>query len=215
MKELLSFKIGKSTYIIKSPNRREKEEADIFYAIKIGDFIKKGIATKAMLVKQYADTGGVLTNDELKDMQKLRRDYVRIQNEKTRLELKQKKTKTDEEKIEKFEQELIDILVSLQEFEMFHEDIFRHTADNLARNYLVLWWLTSLFYKKEKQEYTKIFKHDNFDDNLNDFDEIQESKDENLKQSCAKAISLIALWVSSKINTTEEFQEALKILDDN
>ena len=57
-------------FVIKKPTRRIMDEAEAQYAIEMSNNIKKGIVTKAMLVKKYADTGGTLTEAETKDMVK-------------------------------------------------------------------------------------------------------------------------------------------------
>ena len=52
------------TIIVKNPNRRELEEADMEYSIEMSRCIKKGILTKAMLAKKYSDTGGLLSEND-------------------------------------------------------------------------------------------------------------------------------------------------------
>lgn len=213
MKQLLSYTISKTSYSIKSPNRREKDEADIFVASKMGEFIRKGIVTKAMLLKEYADHGGVLTKEEVKKIEELKKRYVRLQNEKIKKELKSKKTVADKKRIEELESEMIDILSDLQEFELIHESVFRNTADNLARDHLVLWWMINLLYVKKNKEWVKVFTKDTYDENLDYFEEIEESKNANLKESCVKSLALISMWVTSKINSEEDFKEAYKLID--
>jgi len=44
--------------ILKEPNRRQIEEADMEYSIEMSQCVKRGILTKAMLAKKYSDTGG-------------------------------------------------------------------------------------------------------------------------------------------------------------
>ena len=55
-------------YVVKKPTRRIMDEAEAQYAVEMSKNIKRGIVTKAMLVKKYADTGGTLTEEETKDM---------------------------------------------------------------------------------------------------------------------------------------------------
>ena len=56
--------------ILKEPNRRQIEEADMEYSIEISQCIKRGILTKAMLAKKYSDSGGLMAETAL------RRDIV-------------------------------------------------------------------------------------------------------------------------------------------
>ena len=55
-------------FLLKEPNRRQLEDADMEYSIEISRCVKKGILTKAMLAKKYSDSGGILTD---KDAQRL------------------------------------------------------------------------------------------------------------------------------------------------
>ena len=49
--------------IIKQPNRREMEEAELEYSIEMSKCIKQGILTKAMLSKKYSDSGGLMAEE--------------------------------------------------------------------------------------------------------------------------------------------------------
>ncbi len=55
-------------FVVKKPSRRLIDEAEAQYAIELSKNIKKGIITKNMLVKKYADTGGQLTETEAAGM---------------------------------------------------------------------------------------------------------------------------------------------------
>ena len=58
--------------ILREPNRRQLEEADMEYSIEMSKCIKRGILTKAMLAKKYSDSGGLLSEE---DAQFLTRKY--------------------------------------------------------------------------------------------------------------------------------------------
>ena len=67
-------------FTIKQPTRRIINEAEAQYAIEMSKNIKMGIVTKAMLIKKYADTGGALTEKEVKDMVKKIQESNEIAN---------------------------------------------------------------------------------------------------------------------------------------
>ena len=52
--------------ILKEPNRRQIEEADMEYSIEMSQCVKRGILTKAMLAKKYSDSGGLLAEEDAK-----------------------------------------------------------------------------------------------------------------------------------------------------
>lgn len=85
--------------IIKEPNRRDLEEADIEYSIEMSKCIKRGILTKAMLAKKYSDTGGLLTEDDAKVLTRRYGELGDLQNRYSRLSSKPKKEKKDEDKL--------------------------------------------------------------------------------------------------------------------
>lgn len=215
MKTWIEYKVDEKEYCIKQPNRREKDEADIFYAAKIGEFVKKGILTKAMLLKEYENNGGALTQEEAKRVQVLRRKLMDDQNDLTKLELKKRQTKTDKAKIEKIRHSVSDIISELQHFESFHEALFTHTADVIARNHLILWWVvTLLFHKKNKKsEWENFFDKESEEENLDFYEECLE--DEHLEKAVNRAASLVAIWLSSNIDKREDFEEVLRVLESN
>ena len=77
--------------ILKEPNRRDLEEADIEYSIEMSKCIKRGILTKAMLAKKYSDTGGLLTEEDAKLLTRRYSELGELQNRYSRLSSKPKK----------------------------------------------------------------------------------------------------------------------------
>ena len=56
--------------ILKEPNRRQIEEADMEYSIEMSQCVKRGILTKAMLAKKYSDSGVLLAEQHAKNLSK-------------------------------------------------------------------------------------------------------------------------------------------------
>ena len=57
--------------ILKEPNRRQVEEADMEYSIEMSQCVKRGILTKAMLANKYTDTGGLIAQEDAKSIGKM------------------------------------------------------------------------------------------------------------------------------------------------
>ena len=72
--------------ILKKPSRRQIEEADLEYSVEMSRCVKKGILTKAMLVKKYSDTGGLMSESEAKGLYEMYQRLMELQNEYTRNE---------------------------------------------------------------------------------------------------------------------------------
>ena len=71
--------------ILKEPNRRQLEDADMEYSIEISRCIKKGILTKAMLAKKYSDTGGILTEKDAERLVDLYGELSEFESEASKL----------------------------------------------------------------------------------------------------------------------------------
>jgi len=68
---------------LKKPSRRQIEEADLEYSVEMSRCIKKGILTKAMLVKKYSDTGGLMSETEAKTLYQNYQKLLELQREYT------------------------------------------------------------------------------------------------------------------------------------
>ena len=94
-------------FVIKKPSRRLVDEAEAQYAIELSKNIKKGIITKNMLVKKYADTGGQLTENEAADMVRKLQKSNDIANEIQLLTVTEEKD--NKKKIKELEIELLEL----------------------------------------------------------------------------------------------------------
>ena len=74
--------------ILKEPNRRQIEEADMEYSIEMSQCVKRGILTKAMLAKKYSDSGGLLAEEDAKTLTSKYADLSKLQTDFTRLNTK-------------------------------------------------------------------------------------------------------------------------------
>ena len=87
--------------VLKEPNRRELEEADMEYSIEISRCIKRGILTKAMLAKKYSDTGGILSESDAKKLMDLYSELSELEGEFTKSTLAQRNVKKMSKKAKK------------------------------------------------------------------------------------------------------------------
>ena len=110
------------------PSRRMIDEAEIFYSVELSNAVKKGILTKAMLVKKYADTGGTLTEDETKDMLRTMKEYNDLKNEYQLLKTKNE----DPERQKELEEKMLFTNRQILELEASLQGVYQHTADARA-----------------------------------------------------------------------------------
>jgi len=150
METVLSTKTFKTPvdFVIKKPTRRIINEAEAQYAIELSNNIKKGIVTKNMMVKKYADTGGALTEDETKDMVRKLQRSNELANKIQLLSV----TEKDNKEILELESELLVLRKELVDIEVSLQGVYEHTADARAERSMLLWYVVQLCKKLKGYE---------------------------------------------------------------
>jgi hypothetical protein len=196
--------------ILKQPTRRDMEEAELEYSIEMSNCIRKGILTKAMLAKKYSDTGGLLTEEDAKGLTANYVKYGEILNEFQKLNVKTKKTKTDEDRIAKLSGDMAVLRKQIVDTETSYSSLFNHTADTRAQNKAIQWYILHLTHvqKEDKDEIDPLFDGKSFEDRLDRFYELEEEEDELYDIVGGKVATLISFWYySSGSVTREEFDK--------
>jgi hypothetical protein len=179
------------TIIINKPTRRMIDAAEEYYAIQVSQNIKKGIVTKAMLQKKYADTGGSLTDDESRDMIKAVQKSNELSNEIQMLVA----TKGDKNKIEELENELLTLRKHLVELESSLQGIYQNTADARAERATLLWYVVNLTQVQNKEkEISNFFDGVLLEDKLENLYEKDESGDEFFENALDKIMKIVSYW---------------------
>lgn len=187
-------------FVIKKPSRRLVDEAETQYAVELSNNLKKGIVSKAMLAKQYSDTGGALTEDETKTVLVLMKDIQLLENEVQLLSTS--KTKNKKEIAEK--QALITSKrSSLIDLESSVQGVYQHTADSRAERALLLWYtiqLAKIVVDGEEQDF---FEGIIYEEKVESFYSKEESSDFN-REVVEKLMKVVSFWFYSQ--TTDEKQ---------
>ena len=181
---------------IKRPSRRELEDAELEYSVEMSRCVKKGILTKAMLYKKYSDTGGVFSEDDAKDYGVLYKEVLDLQNEYVRLDMIDKKTDDQKEKLEKIKKTLAESRRKIIETETSMQSLFDHTADTKAQNRLLLWYtlmLTNIQREKDEQP-ENYFKGKNFEDKLDDYYSKEDEASALYSEIIKKVTTVLAFW---------------------
>lgn len=187
-------------FVIKKPTRRIIDEAEAQYAIELSKNIKRGIVTKNMLVKKYADTGGHLTEDEAKDMVRKLQRSNEIANQIQLLSATDKDK--NKEEIEKLEAELLNLRKELTDIEMSMQGVYEHTADARAERSMLLWYTIQLAKKIEDGTEKEFFDGIIYEDQLEDLYNKDENGDEVDKEALSTFMLVISYWFYN--NNAEE-----------
>jgi hypothetical protein len=202
--------------ILKEPNRREIEEADMEFSIEMSKCIKKGILTKAMLAKQYSDTGGILTEEDATFLTRRYAELGELQNKYARISAKTKKTKVDEGKQKDLMGEMSDIRRKIVDMETSYSNLFNHTADSKAQAKVILWYLVVLSYYQEDEEDnpTPFFKADEVEEKIEQYYDIDENGHDIFDICKDKLATFLSFWYFSTNASTEDFDSLNKDIDE-
>ena len=204
--------------ILKEPNRREIEEADMEYSIQMSKCIKRGILTKAMLAKKYSDSGGLLTEEDAKFLTKKYGELGDLQTKYTRINTKGKKTKADEAKIKKLMGTMGMVRREIVDMETTYSSLFNHTADSKAQNRVILWYLVNLSFYQEGQDddddIVPFFKAEETEDKIEQYYDLDENGHEVFDIVKDKLSTFLSFWYFSANASTEDFDDLNKDIDE-
>ena len=202
--------------IIKEPNRRQIEEADMEFSVEMSKCIKKGILTKAMLAKKYSDSGGLLTEEDAKQLTKLYASLGEMQTKYTRLSSKAKKSKKDEDKLNEMLGEMGQLRRDIVDMETTYSSLFNHTADNKAQNKVILWYLVNLSYYQEDEDdnIKPFFTSEESEDKIDEYYDLDENGDEIFDLAKDKLTTFLSFWYFSSNATKEDFDSLNKDIEE-
>lgn len=194
-------------FFIKKPTRRDMEEAETELSVAMSKAIKKGVLTKAMLAKKYADTGGALSEGDAKKLLDFYTEMGTLENEIVRLGTK-KQTKKNRDLLEKATRKLAQTKREIFNLETNYQNLFNYTADTMAQTKMLQWYVVNMLHYQSNAlnvgEITPYFSGKEFEEKLNDYYEKDEKEDPLFIQAMSKAGLAISYWYYSSGRITEE-----------
>lgn len=197
-------------FLVKKPSRRLVDEAETQYAIELSAAVKKGIITKAMLAKQYSDTGGTLTQDETKEVLVLMKKIADLENEYKLISATSKKTKADDNKLTEISEELIVKRSLLIELENSVQGIFQHTADARAERALLLWYTIHLSYIEDGDEEKPFFEGAIYEKQVEDLYQKEES-DAEFSEAVDIFMKAVSYWFYAQDAKEEDIKKFVEM----
>jgi len=201
--------------IIKEPNRKEIEEADIEYSIEMSKCIKRGILTKAMLAKKYSDSGGLLSEEDAALLTKRYTELSELQSRHSRVSAKPQKTPADKKRLSALLYDMTEKRRDIVDMETSYSSLFNHTADSKAQNKVILWYLVNLSYYQENEEddVLPFFNGEETQDKIDKYYEIDENGHELFDLVKDKISTIISFWYFSANASREDFDSLSKDID--
>lgn len=192
---------------LKKPSRRQIEEADLEYSVEMSRCVKKGILTKAMLVKKYSDTGGLMSETEAKTLYQNYQRLLELQREYAENETVNKTGENRKKKSDELSLEMAKVRDQIVKTEMAYQSLFDHTSDMKAQNRLLLWYIINLtFVQKEGQDKpVAYFKGEDFEERLEDYYQKEEQEDSLYFEIARKVSNVAAFWFYNQASSKQDF----------
>lgn len=196
--------------IIKQPSRKNLEDAELQFSIEMSNCIKKGILTKGMLTKKYSDTGGVLSEDDAKELVHLYNKITQLENDVLRLN---SKSELDREAEAKVINEITTLRMRMVQVESSYRALFDNTADNIAQNNVIRWFCLHMAHSQVIPDgnIEPLFKGTTTEQKLESMHQMDENEDEIYKKAYRKLATFVSFWFFSKNAKHEDFKK----LDDD
>jgi hypothetical protein len=197
------------TFFIRKPTRADYDDAEFFYDKLFSDNVRAGILTRSEIIKRFS-------NEDVA-IKKVHDDYIAKENELQRLGF-QEKTEENIEKRKKLENELLNILIEIHNFELNKSSVFDRTAENRSRGKTILWWILHLSCRVVKNKEgedsdVQIFNGATYKEKEGQYDDLIESDDKFIKEALQRFFLLIPAWYSGNLNTEEDFKKAIDLFD--
>jgi hypothetical protein len=201
--------------LIKQPNRKQIQEAEMIFSIEMSKCIKQGILTKAMLLNKYSDSGGLVSQKDSDELNENYEKYYQLQIELSSLNVKPESERSEEDKtlITSKQNEIVNIRKLIVERETSYLNLFDHTADTKAQNKTILWYVLSLSYYKDSTknhtDYVPIFNGKTFEEKEESLYALEEKEDEIYAKTYSKLASLVSFWFFTGKVDKDEFDKIL------
>lgn len=202
-------------FFIKKPTHSMIDDASLYYGVQLAKAVKAGMLTESMLKKRFEEDGGILSKKELKDYEGLYESLRKVVEEVAKLESAKKQTKADKAKLASLEESKNDLLKSIQAFETERSSLFNQTAENRARNKVIVWWVVHLSFKTEEGESLPVWAGEDEEERINYYHEwYEESSDIFDVELRLKFLYYISFWFNSSASDPDSFGEIAKQADE-
>jgi len=197
---------------ILKPNRRLREDGELFYASETSRFARAGVLPKAAWGTILSNGGGSISEKEREIYGNLLLEFRNYSFDLQSILIKPESDRTEQEKVKSEEllEKLEDIRKEIQSFESSQLSIFENTAEAKARNRAILWWVLQLSYSQNEQnEYVPVFSGETFEEKLESYDFYEEDQKEDsfILGVIRRLTYLITLWFLGRIDSLDDFKQ--------
>lgn len=195
-------------FFIKKPTHSMMDDASLYYGVELAKAVKAGMLTESMLRKRFEEDGGILSKKEIKDYEELYSELRKVVEDVAKIESNKKQTKTDKSKLKSLEEQKATILESIQAFETERSSLFNQTAENRARNKVIIWWVVHLAHEIIDEEEQAIWAGEEESDRISNYHDWYEESSELFDiEMRLKFLYYISFWFNSSTTDPESFKQ--------
>jgi hypothetical protein len=194
-------------FCFKKPTRHDREEADLYRTEQWTKFMDRNILPEAILLKKYANYGGILNDFDKEKYAALRTSYVEATGE-YQLARVQKK---DEEALKLLNQVFM-LRDQIIQFEREQNAFFENTAESKARTKLTEYSLLNYSYTKSAPDgqWVPYFKGATLDEKYDNMDALEETGDVTYYKVRDKLLFVASLYVAVGTSLSKEDVDAFE-----
>lgn len=193
-------------FVFKKPSRADKEEAEIVRAAYLSEYIRRGIMTEAILLKTYANQGGIMDEGQKKLYTQYNLDLFAKKNE-------YQLVSAEKEKADVILKEIVELQRKITELQYDQNIFFENTAEFKAKTKLIEYLCVFLTYiRHEGKEPEPYFKGVTFEEKIVSLNALEDEDDEIYVQIRGKLLLVASLYVHLSGNVKPSDIEA--VLDD-
>jgi hypothetical protein len=212
-KYLYSFEVKNDSgasckFAILKPNRKLKEEGELYYASKLSQFIGSGILPRILWDKMFKDQGGTISEAEKKEYSAVFIELSEAREKIEKLSTKKENERSEEEKGKLLELQAETILLRkrMQDLELSQINAFEYTAEAKARNKSIVWWAANLGVEVDSiGDHKALLNGADIDSKLDYYDEVVES-DNFLNKVFSRINYLVTIWYLGSADSFYEFE---------
>lgn len=208
VKEMVPVKIA-----LAKPDRKRIKGADIFYAQRLSAYLRDGLLPHSLVTKRYLNDGGPLSEEEKKFVDKLREQYLALQDE--YFGMKSPLTNEQVKRRAEIILELNEINRTLQSVQENYAEVFNNTAEAKAKGDVVEWWILNLsLIDMDGKGYQPMFGEGTFDERMTFLEKLENKDDPFTNEAIRKVSYFISFWnTAGPTLTDDDFKSAEKNYD--
>lgn len=193
--------VVKHHFSFKKPSRAEREDADMWHAGWVNKCLEKGLIPQALLIKQYANAGGVFN-----DADKAEFDSIRSQLLGKQLDHERAMLGTDLVLRDTLTTEILDLRERFLRLQQSQETFFSNTAEAKAREKLIEWLILHLSYHRidESKPWEPFFIGDDTQAKIGYLEKLEDEENDLYLKSRESLAFIASLYVSMNGNLKKE-----------